>query len=188
MADAANAVTRNLHPRHSVRNAIEYRDGKGLSYSDQQAVLSWCNPVDIPAIGQPTGRTAFPELRQVRGLKDGQQLLHPTSYTKYRHTDHLSFTKSMTDLGVGLLGDAKLKVHERLYLGSRSMVKTGARAPKGQYEIAADIAFKNGDAIDAVALYTKAIAQAPGAAPAEARAPAPASALQPATQLEELLA
>ena len=165
MADAVNAATRNLHPRHSVRNGLEYRDGRGYSYTDQQTKLSWPIPTDVPSIGQASAMVALPELKATGGFKDSTQLLHPMTYTKMHHTDHLSFTKSMTDLGVGLLGDRKLKVHERLYLGSRSVVKTGTRAPQGQFEVAADIAFKNGDAHDAVNLYTKAIMQASPAMP-----------------------
>jgi hypothetical protein len=107
MADAVNAGQRNLYPRRDgSRYSLEYRDGRGYSYVDQQRQLSWSVPTDVPAIGQHSALTHLPELRQVKGLRDGVQLIHPTTYTKLRHTDHLSFSKSQDDLGVGVLGSA----------------------------------------------------------------------------------
>ena len=59
------------------------------------------------------------------------------------------------------LADPSNNVYDRLYLGSRSQASLGLRTPQQRLEMAADIAFKNGDAADAVPLYTKAIAQKP---------------------------
>ena len=78
-----------------------------------------------------------------------------------RHTDHLSFSKSMGTLGLGTLADPKNAVFDRLYVGSKSQASLGMRVPQGRMEMAGDIAFKNGSADDAVALYTKAIGQKP---------------------------
>lgn len=166
MADAVNAGQRNLYPRKDgSRYSLDYMDGAGLNYSGQQFKLSWGVSTDVPAIGQTSSMSKLPEVKAVQGLKDGQQLLHPTTYTKYRHTDHLSFSKSMGDMGVGVLGNPKLKVHERLYLGTRSAARTMKRNATGRFEMAADLAFKEGSAIDAVALYTKAVREAPAGAP-----------------------
>jgi hypothetical protein len=51
-------------------------------------------------------------------------------------------------------------VHERLYLGTKSNVRMGSRVPRGRFELAGDLAFKNGSPIDAIPLYTRAIGQA----------------------------
>ena len=42
---------------------------------------------------------------------------------------------------------------------SKTLASLGMRTPQGRLEMAGDIAFKNGDAANAVPLYTKAIAQ-----------------------------
>ena len=93
--------------------------------------------------------------------KYGSHFLHPTTYGKLRFSDHLSFSKSMGNLGLGTLADPKKSVYDRLYIGSKTQASLGMRTPQGRLEMAADIAFKNGDAMNAVPLYTKAITQKP---------------------------
>jgi len=107
----------------------------------------------------------LPELKQVYGLTTGQLYLHPTTYTKLRHTDHLSYTKSMGRVGIGHLANPKQDVYSRLYLGSKSMARTPTRLSQGRFEMAADVAFQDSMPEDAVALYSKAISQAGTGAP-----------------------
>ena len=160
MADAANAAQRNLYPRHDgTRFTPDYRDGNGTSYDNQMHNLSWPVNTDVPQIGQNASKSHLPQLRQIHGLTPGTLYLHPNTYTKLRHTDHLSFSKSQGRLDIGVSADPDKDVFNRLYLGTRSQVKSPQRQAQVRYEMAADLAFKSSDAIDAVNLYTKAIKQ-----------------------------
>jgi len=163
MADACNPVQRNLYPRRDgTRFTPEYQTGHGGStYNDSLRKLSWSVPTDVTPIGQRSAGVQLPELEEVHQYKLGTHFLHPTQYNKMRHTDHLSFSKSMGTLGLGTLADPKNAVFDRLYVGSKSQASLGMRVPQGRMEMAGDIAFKNGSADDAVALYTKAIGQKP---------------------------
>ena len=83
-------------------------------------------------------------------------------YGKMRHTDHLSFAKmNEGQIGVGRVADPDANVFDRLYLGSKTQSRTPARKAVGRMEMAGDIAFKSGDAEDAVNLYTKVINERP---------------------------
>ena len=160
MADACNAVQRNLYPkRDGTRFIKDYRNGDGRAYGDYMRQVSWPIPTDVPPIGQASAPLLIPELKEVHNFRDGQHYLHPTKYGKLRHTDHLSFSKTMGNLGVGMLADPKKSVYDRLYIGSKSTASLGLRTPQQRLEMAADIAFKSGDATDAIPLYTKALAQ-----------------------------
>jgi len=166
MADAVAAAQRNLYPRKDgSRCAPEYRDGRGVPYAEALRSLSWPIATDVPSVGQRSAVLHLPEVRHVHGVQQGQMYLHPTTYTKLRHTDHLSFSKSQGELGIGNRANPGSKVFDRLYLGSRSMSRLAKRQSQGRFEMAGDVAFSNSDAEDAVALYTKAIAQAPAGAP-----------------------
>lgn len=166
MADAANAAQRNLYPRHDgTRFTNSYKDGSGRTYGEALHKLSWPVCTDVPAVGQRTSHHQFPVLNRVYGLTNGQLYLHPTSYTKLRHTDHLSFSKSQGTIGIGNLADPNKNVYERLYMGQKSMARLGKRQSHDRFEMAADVAFKNCTPYDAVELYTKAIKKAPAGAP-----------------------
>jgi len=167
MADAVNAAQRNLYKRRDgSRTASEYLDGTGVPYEEALRRLSWPISTDVPGIGQKAATIHLPELKNVYDMKLGDLFLHPTTYTKLRHTDHLSFSKSQGQLGIGNLGNPQSKVFERLYLGSKSMARPShSRQSQGRFEMAADVAFKNCDPVDAINLYTRAIAQAPAGKP-----------------------
>ena len=152
-----DSVTRMLFPRRVGSNFAEYRDGNGLEYSEALRRLSWPVPTDVPAIGQKSATTQLPTLREVHKLTDGKIYTHPTEYIKLRHTDHLSYSKSQSDLGLGSLANPRSAVFDRLYLGSKSQARPGRRTATSKYELAADVAFKNASAVDAVPLYTEAI-------------------------------
>lgn len=158
MADAVNASQRNVYPRNDgTRFTREYLNGQGITYDESLRDLSWPVCTNVPAIGQKSATTQLPNLIHTQGFSRSKHLLHPTLYGKLRHTDHLSFAKSMPSLGVGKLADPKKPVFDRLYLGSKSQASLGIRKAQGRLEIAGDIAFRNGDAANAAALYTKAI-------------------------------
>ena len=165
MSDSANAATRNLYTRNDgTRYTPEYRDGRGIRYDEALRHLSWPCVHDVPALGQKSGVKQLPEIRQVYGLTTGQMYMHPTLYTKLRHSDHMSFTKSQGHLGIGNLADPRADVYKRLYLGSKSYTKFG-RQSSGRFEMAGDVAFKISDPINAIELYTKAIRQAKAGQP-----------------------
>ena len=110
MADACNAVQRNLYPkRDGTRFIKDYRNGDGRAYGDYMRQVSWPIPTDVPPIGQASAPLLIPELKEVHNFRDGQHYLHPTKYGKLRHTDHLSFSKTMGNLGVGMLVSHSLK-------------------------------------------------------------------------------
>ncbi len=158
MSDPVTTVTRIMYPK--IPGSSEYMDGNGMRYSEALRRLSWNVPTDVPAIGQTSATIQLPVLKEAYGLKDGTHFLHPTQYQKLRHTDHLSFAKSQEELGVGTLADPKSpSVFDRLYVGSKSMVRHKRRVPKGRYELAADVAFVNCDSRDAVPLYSEQIAR-----------------------------
>jgi len=162
MADAVNASQRNVYPRNDgTRFTREYLNGQGITYDESLRDLSWPVCTNVPAIGQKSATTQLPNLIHTQGFSRSKHLLHPTLYGKLRHTDHLSFAKSMPSLGVGKLADPKKPVFDRLYLGSKSQASLGIRKAQGRLEIAGDIAFRNGDAANAAALYTKAIENNP---------------------------
>jgi len=166
MADAVSAAQRNLYSRRDgSRFTGDYRDGNGTPYSEALRALSWPVSTDVPGIGQESTNVHFPELEHVYGLRNGHLYLHPNSYTKLRHTDHLSFSKSQGSLGIGHKANPDNAVFDRLYMGSRSMSRVGKRQSQGRFEMAADVAFSNSDSVDAVELYTKAIGQAPAGQP-----------------------
>lgn len=145
---------------------MEYMTGAGMQYTDLQRSMSWTNPIDVPAIGQRSSQTHLPEVRDVRGLTSGKQLLHPMTYTKLRFSDHLAFSKTQSQLGAGLLVNRGAKnVYDRLYLGSKSMSRLPTRAPQTKFEVAGDIAFKSGSAHDSVDLFSRAIERAPPGVP-----------------------
>lgn len=156
MADPVSTVQRIMFPKTGSGSA-EYLDGNGKPYSEQLRRLSWTVATDVPAIGQFSATLELPVLKEVYGLQEGQHYLHPTRYTKYKHTDHLSFSKTNDDLGVGTLGNPKSTVYDRLYVGSKSTAKPKRRVPQGRYELAADVAFVNCTPVDAVPLYTEQI-------------------------------
>lgn len=164
MADACNAVQRNLYHRPDGRRyAQDYRNGSGQDYKESLRKLSWPNPFDIPAIGQKSAVLHLPEVKHIHNWSDGEQFLHPTHYTKLRHTDHLSFTKTQGRLDVGQLANPNNNVFDRLYLGSRTLGRPVSRQALGTREMAADVAFNRGDSTDAINLYTAAIQnQKPG--------------------------
>jgi tetratricopeptide (TPR) repeat protein len=165
MSDACNPVTRNQHSgiTPSRRYAYEYRNGSGQDYREAVRKLSWPIPSDIPAVGQKSAVVHLPEVKHIHHWSDGEQFLHPTHYTKLRHTDHLSFNKSVGKLGVGRLANPETDVFARLYLGSKTMSRPASRQARGQREMAADVAFSKGDASDAINLYSAAIdTQKPG--------------------------
>jgi len=158
MADACNAVQRNIYPRHDgSRYAPFYRNGQGQNYSESLRKLSWPVPSDIPAIGQKSAVLHLPEVKHIHHWTDGEQFLHPTQYGKLRHTDHLSFSKSHGKLGVGRLANPTENVFNRLYLGSKTMSRPITRQAKGQAEMAGDVAFSNGESANAIDMYTKVI-------------------------------
>lgn len=166
MADAVNAAQRNLYPRHDgTRYAAAYKDGRGMVYNESLRKLSWPVCTDVPGVGQRSSTAQIPVLKKVYGFTHGKQYLHPTTYTALRHTDHLSFSKSMGNLGIGNLADPNANVYNRLYLGSKSQMRPGMRQSQGRFEMAGDVAFKNCTPVDAVELYTRAIAQAPAGKP-----------------------
>ena len=108
MADAVNPVQRNLYPRKDgTRFTPEYRNGGGAKYNDSLSKLSWPVCTDVTPIGQKSAQVQLPELSEVYKYKLGTHFLHPTEYNKLRHTDHLSFSKSMGNLGLGTLADPK---------------------------------------------------------------------------------
>jgi len=168
MSDAANAAQRNLYsdPSHTrSTTATEYSVGRGMKYSESLRKLSWPINTDVPALGQYSASIQLPNLKQIYGVTNSQILLHPTRYTKLHHTDHLSFSKSMGELGVGLLANPEKDVFSRLYLGSRSMHRAPSRQVLNRFETAADVAFSNGAPIDCLDLYTKAIKAAKAGVP-----------------------
>ena len=152
---------------HSVQRNMEsdYCHGKGMKYSESLRRLAYTTEFSVPAIGQKSCITQLPILQKHHGLSDGVIYLHPTEYLKLRHSDHLSFSKSMSDLGAGTLGNPKSTVFDRLYIGTRSNARQNKRQASGSFEWAGDIAFKNSDSLDAVELYSKAIKQAPAGFP-----------------------
>ena len=106
MADAVNAIQRNLYPRaDGTRFTREYRDGRGVDYNESLRGLSWSINTDVTPIGQKSSSTHLPEIADVFQFKHGTHFLHPTVYGKLRHTDHLSFSKSMGNLGLGTHAD-----------------------------------------------------------------------------------
>ena len=143
----------------------DYRDGRGVPYGEQIHQLSWPVVQDVPAIAQRSATVSFPKLRAWHGLTYGQLYLHPAKYGKMRQSDHLSFSKSLGVLPHGNLANPKEKVFDRLYLGNRSLASNGGRQPRGRYEMAADLAFKQSDPLASIDLYTTAIAQAPAGNP-----------------------
>ena len=158
MADAVNAGQRNLYPRHDgSRYSLGYRNGLGQDYTEAMRRLSWSVSSDIPAIGQKSADLHLPEVKQVYHWNEGEGLLHPTHYTKYRHTDHLSFSKSQGKLDIGRLADPKNDVFNRLYLGSKTLSRPVTRQAKDKREMAGDVAYSNGEARTAVDLYTATI-------------------------------
>ena len=142
-----------------------YFHGSGVSYDESLRRLAYTTNFSVPAIGQKSVVDQMPILQKSHGLKESHLFLHPTEYIKLRHTDHLCFSKSNADLGSGTLANTKLNVFDRLYVGSKSNARPTRRNPSGSFEVAADVAFKNSDATDAVPLYTKAIGQAPPGVP-----------------------
>ena len=161
MADACNARQRNLYERASTRHIKEYMDGKGDTYEEQIRKMSWPICTDVPAIGQYSGTIQIPELKKYKGFSDGLHSLHPMTYTKLHHTDHLAFCNTVDGVGVGKLADPSKDVYTRLYLGSKSQAHQPARTGTSRLEIAGDIAFKNGEAAEAHRLYTKALQDNP---------------------------
>ena len=158
MSDPATNVVRQMKAHNTGK--VEYTDGNGIPYSESLRRLSWSVQTDIPAIGQFSSAIQLPLLKEAYGLKDGVHFLHPTQYTKLRHTDHLSFAKTNSDLGVGILADPKAPtVIDRLYIGSRTMARPKQRVPMGRYEMAADVAFINCAPLNAVPLYSEQIAR-----------------------------
>ena len=166
MGDAANAATRNLYPKNDgTRFTASYMDGRGMTYDEALHKLSWPVCTDVPALGQRSSHHQLPVLKKVYGLNNGQIYLHPAEYTKLRHTDHLSFSKSQGHLGTGALADPQKNVYQRLYMGQKSMSKLGQRDAKDRLEMAGDVAFKNCTPYDAVELYSRAIEKAPKGQP-----------------------
>jgi tetratricopeptide (TPR) repeat protein len=163
MADAANSAQRNLYPRHDGRRfTSQYKDGNGLDYNEQLRRFSWNNNYDVPAIGQRSAAMHIPELASHNGFRNSNHFLHPTRFTSLRHSDHLSYAKSNPELGLLINTNPKAKVHDRLYLASRKEQRPSTREVHGgRLELAADVAFKNGEAEDAVPLYSKAIKATP---------------------------
>lgn len=131
-----------------------------MVYSEALRKLSWSVGTDVPGVGQHTASIQLPTLKSVYGLTNSQLYLHPTEYTKLRHTDHLSFSKSQGAMGIGTLSDPSKDVFSRLYLGSKSMSKLPNRTSSNRFEMAADVAFQNGSPIDCIDLYTAAISKA----------------------------
>ena len=71
MADACNAVQRNLYPkRDGTRFIKDYRNGDGRAYGDYMRQVSWPIPTDVPPIGQASA------LRSMLGL-DGAPAAPP---------------------------------------------------------------------------------------------------------------
>ena len=102
MADAANAGQRNLYARKDgTRFSGDYRDGKGRPYADSLRKLSWPVPSDVPSIGQESAVIQMPKLKVSHNYTPAAHFLHPTHFGRLRFTDHLSFSKSMGNLGLG---------------------------------------------------------------------------------------